>query len=274
MPFRSFGISLANERIAVYESAGSGHPIVLVPGNSASGLTFSEILDGELGETNRIVTFDFAGHGGSDRAADPGSTYSMRGRTRVLESLIMSLGLENAVVIGWSLGGHTTLQAVPDLPNAAGFGIYGTPPLAVPPSLEEAFTPNPAFAAAMAEDPPEEMVEGLLKSFLAPSNQSRWEDLLKMWRDTHGLARSTLAASVIANEFDDEREIVKAMTAPLLVMHGEHDSLVRLDYIRGIETTSLWRGDIQIVLDAGHAAHLDNPSGFTRVLSEFVSDVC
>ncbi|HVV42374.1 MAG TPA: alpha/beta fold hydrolase, partial [Nitrobacter sp.] len=71
-------------KIAWRQSAGSGPAIVLVHGNSASTRAFTRQLDSALGETYRIVAFDLPGHGDSDNAAEPASTYTIPGYARVL----------------------------------------------------------------------------------------------------------------------------------------------------------------------------------------------
>jgi len=49
------------------------------------------------------------------------------------------------VIVGWSLGGHIALEAASALPDAAGFVIFGTPPVSGPADMPEAFLPNPAL---------------------------------------------------------------------------------------------------------------------------------
>jgi Alpha/beta hydrolase family len=75
------------------------------------------------------VTLDLPGHGHSARATDH-ARYSLPGYAAVLTAFAESLDPADAVVIGWSLGGHIALEAAPAMPAAAGFVIFGTPPVA------------------------------------------------------------------------------------------------------------------------------------------------
>src|SRR5947208_15470707 len=58
---------------------------------------------------NRVVTFDFLGHGASDRPDDMGC-YSMPAFARQAVALLDHLELEQAVVGGTSLGANVTLE--------------------------------------------------------------------------------------------------------------------------------------------------------------------
>jgi pimeloyl-ACP methyl ester carboxylesterase len=59
---------------------------------------------------NRVVSLDLLGHGESDRPADP-SCYSMTFFGQQTIALLDHLGVEEAVVLGTSLGANTALEA-------------------------------------------------------------------------------------------------------------------------------------------------------------------
>src|SRR5579863_4689602 len=139
----------ANGAIAVHESGGEGPSAILIHGNSSSSRAFSRQLDGPLGKRFRLVAVDLPGHGASDDAGD--GAYSLRGHARAVQTVVDAIGLHEARFVGWSLGGHVALEMAPDLPNARGFVIFGTPPLGFPPAMGGAFLPNPAMAFAFAE---------------------------------------------------------------------------------------------------------------------------
>ena len=99
-------ITTSAGKVAYRQSAGTGPTIVLVHGNSASSKAFARQLDGTLGRTYRVIAYDLPGHGESDDAADPAKTYTMPGYARVLREVVAQLGANDAVFVGWSLGGH------------------------------------------------------------------------------------------------------------------------------------------------------------------------
>lgn len=132
-------VAAGGQEIAYYESSGTGPGVMLIHGNSASSQTFKEQVMGEFGQKYRVVAMDLPGHGESEQAADPAKTYHMPGYAAVVAEVAQKLGLTDGVFVGWSLGGHIVLEAVKLLPDAAGFVIFGTPPLAFPPDMDNAF---------------------------------------------------------------------------------------------------------------------------------------
>jgi len=122
-------IDLGGQRIAYAQSEGQGRPLIFVHGNSASARTWQPLLDGPLGRQFRCLALDLPGHGRSAPARHQGS-YSLPGYAAVLVGFAEATGAAGAVVVGWSLGGHIALEAAPAMPAAAGFVIFGTPPVA------------------------------------------------------------------------------------------------------------------------------------------------
>ena len=265
-------IAAGGQEIAYYESSGSGSPVVLIHGNSASSLTFQAQMAGNLGQSHRVVAIDLPGHGESDRATDPAATYTMPGYAAVIAEVARELAADDGVFVGWSLGGHIVLEAVKLLPRAAGFAIFGTPPLAFPPDMENAFKPNPAMGAAFAEDLAEAEMAGFAAACLAPETSLDLAPFVADIRRTDGRARAVMGASIAPDGYEDEVEVVKHMTRPLAVLHGEHEQLVNDDYIRGLEIPTLWRGDIQMIPGAGHTPQVENPDVFSDLVASFASD--
>ncbi len=50
---------------------------------------------------------------------------------------------EEAVLVGWSLGGHVVLEAAEQLPGVTGLVLFGAPPVSGPAGLRPADLPNP-----------------------------------------------------------------------------------------------------------------------------------
>ena len=117
--------------IAVYELVGRGPAVVIIHGNSSSSRAFSRQLEGPLGQRFRLIAVDLPGHGASCDAEDP-NIYSLPGYARAIREVLDALGLRFPRFIGWSMGGAILLEMAPDLPEARGFLIFGTPPVALP----------------------------------------------------------------------------------------------------------------------------------------------
>ena len=266
---RTHIVQVNNQAIAVHESEGSGPPIVLVHGNSSSGLTFSRQLFSPLGSDHHLVAIDLPGHGESDRAQEPGTGYSVPGYAKTLVAVCEQLGLNDAVFVGWSLGGHVVLEASALLPRAAGFMIYGTPPIGFPPDMACAFFPHPAMAAAFSPHLSEAEIEAFVAAFFKPGANASVEAFKADVRRTDGNARLALAASIQSGGYSDEIAIAAGLRVPLAILHGEQEQLINGAYLNDLRAPALWRGAVQTVADAGHAVHWEQAARFNAMLEVF-----
>ncbi len=263
-------LKIGADSIAIYQSQGKGPAALLVHGNSCSSRSYQRQLEGAFGEKFRLVAMDLPGHGQSSPASNP-ATYSMPGYAEVVVEAAKQLGLAEAVFVGWSLGGHVVLEASSQLPKAAGWRIFGAPPLAFPPAMAEAFLPNPAMGAAFKPDLTEEEAAGFASAMFKPGTPVP-DFFLDDIRSTDGQARARLAASIQPGGYKDEIEIVANLSTPLAILHGEHEQLVNRAYISALKMPTLWCGAVQIVGDAGHATHWEQPDQFNSLLEAFLRD--
>jgi pimeloyl-ACP methyl ester carboxylesterase len=114
---------------------------VLMPGLLLSQKMQTPLATDLAGHGNRVVTFDFLGHGDSDRPEDMWR-YSMPGFARQAVALLDHLELEQAVVGGTSLGANVTLEVAALAPERLRGMIIEMPVLhnAIP-ACGAAFTP-------------------------------------------------------------------------------------------------------------------------------------
>ncbi len=256
--------------IAAHESGGSGPAIVLIHGNSSSARAFSRQLDGPLGERLRLVAIDLPGHGASDNAND--GAYSLKGHARAVRAVVEAIGLADARFAGWSLGGHIALEMAPDLPDARGFVIFGTPPLAFPAPMSEAFLPNPAMGVGFAEKVDRTQAEAYVASFFAPGFRDVPEFFVDDVLRTDGRARSGAYASLAPGGYLDEAVVVRELKAPLAVLHGANDQLVNEAFFASLAMPTLWRGAVQVIPRAGHAPQWETPQAFDELIEAFVQE--
>ncbi|WP_327111369.1 alpha/beta hydrolase [Streptomyces sp. NBC_01341] len=265
-------ISIDGQRVSYTASEGTGRTVVLVHGNSSSSRVWRHLLNGPFGERYRCLAPDLPGHGGSahfGRADD----YSLRSYASVLAGFVRELQAEDAVMVGWSLGGHIALEAASVLPEAAGFVLFGTPPVGSPADVGRAFLPNPAMGVGFSPEVDAEAALSYARSFLAPGSKLPTEELVADVLATDGAARAGLLASLQAGAFADERAVVEHLTQPLAVLHGEGEQLVSSEYLNGISMPTLWRGAVQILPGVGHAPHLEAPEDFAHILTRFITDL-
>ncbi len=95
-----------------YECHGTGPPLLLVPGLGADTRLFGGVI-GPLAATCQVIGFDPRGGGRSDKPAGP---YTIEQMANDAEGLLDVLGIERAVVVGYSMGGRIALSLALDHP--------------------------------------------------------------------------------------------------------------------------------------------------------------
>jgi pimeloyl-ACP methyl ester carboxylesterase len=265
-------ITVNGQRIAFRQSQGAAGPVIFVHGNSCSSSTWNSILDGPFGRRFRCLALDLPGHGNSQEAADP-SDYSLPGYAKTLETFAQATSANDAVLVGWSLGGHIALEAAPQLQAARGFVIFGTPPIATADQMSVAFQPNPAMAFTFAPSISPDEARGYAEAFTAPRSSLDLDEIVADVLRTDGAARAGLGASLAEGRYADEVAITSKLQKPLAILHGEEEQLISLDYLRTLNLPTLWRHEIQLIPGAGHAPHLETPEQFTALLQDFIADL-
>jgi len=268
---RPLRLQVGEQLISGYESPGTGRPIVLIHGNSSSSRIWTNQLDGPLGRKYRLIAIDLPGHGDSGRAPNPEKDYSAPGYSACIAAVARQLGLEQAVFVGWSLGGHAILQAASVLPMAAGLMIFGTPPISKTPDGFAGFKGlSPAgFAAA----PSDEEIENWTELAFAPNFKEIPPFFLDDFRKTDGAARAYLGASAQQGLFEDEVNIVRGLGIPLAIVHGADEQIVDLGYLQRLPAPTLWRKEVQSIAGAGHSTQWEQAQAFDQILDSFASAV-
>lgn len=258
--------------IAVYDSEGDGEAAVMIHGNSLSAESYLPQLTGEPGERFRLFAFDLPGHGASAPARAPEQTYSFAGYARVLRDVTTALGLKKPVVVGHSLGGHMALQAVAGGFHVGALVLFGTPPLASPPDFAAAFHMEVIGDWLFKGSLTQEEVGLAAASFMQDGVEPP-EYFARAIGATDPRAREFFGASLDAAPTSDEQAVLKNLSCPVAVFHGEGDQLINLAYLQAIEIPTLWRGSIQIIARAGHCPQYEGPEPFNQLLREFLSEL-
>ena len=265
-------VTVGSQEIAYLQSAGTERTVLLVHGNSSSSRTWRALMAGPFGQRFRCLALDLPGHGRSVPAVDH-STYSLPGYAATLAGFAEALAAQDAVVVGWSLGGHIVIEAAPALPRAAGFFVFGAPPVSVPAQMAEAFLPNPVMNTGFSADVSPEEALAYAGSFVAPGSGLALDEFVADILHTDGAARAGLAASIGEGRFADELAIAGALRQPLAIAQGENEQLVNLDYLQQLSIPALWRGAVQIVAAAGHAPQEEATQDFASLLDQFIADL-
>jgi pimeloyl-ACP methyl ester carboxylesterase len=91
-----------------YEDIGEGRPVVMVHGWATSHEFFEPQITA-LCDSYRVIAVDLRGHGKSGK---PGGDYGYDTYSKDIEAILSELDVEDAALVGWSIGGGIALRYV------------------------------------------------------------------------------------------------------------------------------------------------------------------
>jgi len=262
-----------NRKIAFYESKTEGQPIFLLHGNSGSTQIFEKQFGSDLAKNYRLVAIDLPGHGQSEGAENPLEAYCISGFVEAVKEVVAQRDIADAIFVGHSLGGHILIEAAEELPQAAGFLIFGTPPLGMPPAMDKAFFPNPVVGNLFKGELTQEEVGMTVQALLRPDHAQVPDFMASVLLTTDVDMRLYLGQSVGQGRYKDEIEIVKGFEKPLAVFHGEEEQLINGDYFGQITMPTLWENEVKVIPDAGHCPQWEASEIFNNLLVKFTEAV-
>jgi pimeloyl-ACP methyl ester carboxylesterase len=108
-----------------YEVHGNGPPLVLLHGGALTvGLTFGPMIPA-LAESHRVIAVEMQGHG---HTADIDREMTLENFADDIVTLLGQLGIEQADLFGYSLGGCVSLAIVTRHPNLVGKLVLASTP--------------------------------------------------------------------------------------------------------------------------------------------------
>lgn len=268
-PVRRF--SIGGRDIAAIVAPGQRRPVLLLHGNSSSKAVWAHQIPLLVELGYGVLAPDLPGHGDSDDALYPETTYSFPGYAAAIGGLLDALGWNAVDVVGWSLGGHIGLELLATGRRVRSLLIVGTPPIRpCPEALEQAFYGNDDMnlAGKLSFSPADALAYAT--AMMGGADQLTPE-LLAAAARTDGKARACMFANGLRGVGADQRATVEYSDKPLCVVHGNDEPFVRLDYLRAIKYRALWNKRIHVITGAGHAPHWQSPSVFNDLLRAFLT---
>ena len=244
-------------------------PVVMIHGNSISGRIFRNQSDGALGRNYRIIAPDLLGHGHSSDAIDPTRTYNMPGQASAMAEFLALIGVDRAVVFGWSLGGYIGLEMVSRFPGMLGLMITGTPPVAAE-EIPLGFLPTPHRALSRKQDFTEEDIATYARVTCGEPQEPLITETI---RRTDGRARKMNREKFASGAGGDQSAIAASCPVPIAIVNGRNEPFVNLDFLSKVKFGSLWEGRCHVIQNSGHAPFWDAPERFNQIFARFLQDM-
>ena len=256
-------------RVAVRMSSGLRMPMLFIHGNSMSGEAFDSLMGGPLGRSYCFITVDLPGHGASDDALIPEKGYTLGGYADAMLDVLFALDIPDALVCGWSLGGHIALEMMARSSAVQGAFVVAAPPVTPGPAAIAGFNLSESFALLAAEqltEPDKRALAEIIAGAPAPAFVQRALDR------ADGRARRILVESIMRGDGADPARLLARGDRPLALVCGDRDPITSWDFMRTVEGPALWRGGAIAMANAGHAPFLDAPTDFNGLLLQFMRD--
>jgi pimeloyl-ACP methyl ester carboxylesterase len=251
-----------------YVDIGRGTPVIFLHGLGASIYLWRDILAPVAAAGFRAIAYDNRGFGFSEK---PATGYRNADYVRLLDALMDSLEIPDAVIVGHSMGGAIAGEFAIAHPNrvrglvlidAAGFGVR------VPLALRVAEWPGVAQLAASLRG--RAITGRLLRSTYANPAQVSEADVDQYYAPVAEPDFGRALRGVLADfRFDTLRGHLSAVARPSLVLWGEADRWIP-PWIARAMALELSRSALVIVPNAGHALPEEKPADVARILIAFL----
>jgi pimeloyl-ACP methyl ester carboxylesterase len=265
--FRAQYRTIDGSRIRLIDSGG-GTPVVFIHGFGASLYGWRHQLPAALGAGYRVIAFDNLGFGFSDK---PAHGYSNAAYARLVVSLLDSLGVASAVLVGHSMGGAIAAEVAlrhPDrvrgmvLIDAAGYGFRW------PGVLKAARWP---FAGAIVTAFRGRWITGrILRTTYADPRKVTDADVGQYYAPVPDPAFGRALRGILREfRFDTLAGRLAAVETPTLVLWGDADRFIPLpDGSRF--SRELPRSEFVMLEHTGHNAPDESPEQVNRLLLDFL----
>lgn len=247
----------------------------MLHGFTGSATTW-DFLRPALEDRHRLIAVDLPGHGRSSSPSDPGR-YSLDRLAVDLSSLLDSLEVERAAIMGYSMGGRAALRfAIAQPHRVTALILESTSPGLGDAEERDARVRSDALLAdAIERDGVEAFVSRWERLPLWQSQRAMSDAGRKALRQQRlannalGLANSLRGASSGANQ--DVLDSARGIAVPTLIIVGELDTKY-VDAGRQI-AEAIPDARLQIIDDCGHAVHLEKPDVFAASTGSFLAAI-
>jgi len=234
-------------RLLHYETFGRGKPLIFVHGWLGSWRYWMPTME-LVAEHGRTYALDLWGFGDSDRV---NGKHSIAGYIKLLDVFVEEMGFGAMTLVGHALGAAVILRYTAEKPDCVERIMAVSTPLTSETINRKLLNPEPSLLDRMRgwkpSDGHAEVEKGMEK-----------------------MAQGVMEASVQSTMQIDLREDVLQIQVPLLLLHGEKDTLVsppKPEWLTGVGE------NVRTIVmpDARHFLMLEDAPKFGRLLDDFLA---
>jgi pimeloyl-ACP methyl ester carboxylesterase len=264
-------------RISGGEPGGERPVLLLVHGLGGSSATWRVVLPA-LARRYTVLAPDLPGHGESDK---PRQDYSLGAYANVLRDLMIALGVEQATVVGQSLGGGVAMQLAYQHPqrcerlvlvSSGGLGSEVSWILRAL-SLPGVEYLMPVLFPSLVRDAGNALSRRLRSLGLrAPHLEEEWRTYVSLTEpgNRHSFVRTLRSVVDPSGQVVSAHDrLYLASRLPTLILWGRRDRMIPVEHA-AVAHEAIPGSRLVIFEDSGHFVHAEEPERFVDVVTEFV----
>src|SRR4051812_37636479 len=254
--------------------AGVGRPLLLLHGLGGTKASFLPTVGALAPQGRRMIAADLPGFGDSVKPIR--ASYDAKFFSQAVIALMDALELEDADIVGHSLGGRVTLEVVMHAPDRFGRAVLMTPSLAW--LRERTWAPFLRLVRpelGLLQPAPQPVVERVVKQMI-PGGGSRYaaagvDEFLRSYTTARGRAAFYAAARNIYLERPDIFwERLRDLKPPALFVWGSRDPLVPAAFERHVRDAVPQAK--HVTLNCGHIPQIERPNELHRAIGRFLAE--
>ncbi|MFF9849377.1 alpha/beta fold hydrolase [Streptomyces litmocidini] len=246
-----------------YEDRGTGPALLLIHGHPFDHTMWQPQID-RFSRTHRVIAPDLRGYGATPLGTTTGST-GLDDFAEDLVALLDSLGIDDCVVAGLSMGGQIAMELVRRRPERVrGLVLADTFPAA---ETEDGKKARNAMADRLLREGMRGYADEVLDRMVAPYNTHAAPHVHRMMCATDPVAAA--AALRGRAERRDHRETLAAVTVPALVVVGRDDAYTPVADAEEMHAL-LPDSTLTVIERAAHLPNLERPEEFDAALDAFL----
>jgi 3-oxoadipate enol-lactonase len=249
-------------RIFVDAAPDDGKPPLLFSNSLGTNLHMWDAQIDDFGREFRIIRYDSRGHGRSDA---PGGFYSIERLGRDALAVLDALDIERTFFCGLSKGGMVGQWLGSHAPERIErMAVCNTAAHIPAPDL---WNQRIEVASSKGMAPLKQgIIERWFTAGFREANPEEIDRIAEMVVMTPGLGYAACCAAI---RDMDQRDAIKGVTVPTLVVIGEKDPATPPE--RGREIHALIPGSRLVALDAAHLSNIEQTAAFNRAVLEFLT---